>query len=120
MQGPSHPCVGISGVSDNPAPFLNLTVGVIPPSTFPLSQRCRTASNPLFWRWVAANRLTLNPASLLTFLREGRVHFQGSLLMKIAVLADVHVHDVYGDYDFAGVLNSRTGLRATVRTLKDT
>ena len=40
--------------------------------------------------------------------------------MKIAVLADVHVHDVYGDYDFAGVLNSRTGLRATVRTLKDT
>ena len=41
-------------------------------------------------------------------------------LMKIAVLADVHVHDVYGDYDFEGVLNSRTGRRATVRTLKDT
>ncbi|MBF9235247.1 metallophosphoesterase [Microvirga alba] len=40
--------------------------------------------------------------------------------MKLAILADVHFHDLYGDYDFEGVINSRTGRCATVRTLKDT
>jgi 3',5'-cyclic AMP phosphodiesterase CpdA len=41
-------------------------------------------------------------------------------MIKIAVLADIHLHDVYGDYDFPGVLNSRTGQAATVRALADT
>ncbi|MBM6594841.1 metallophosphoesterase family protein [Microvirga pudoricolor] len=41
-------------------------------------------------------------------------------MTQIAVLADVHLHDVYGDYGFAGVLNSRSGQAASVRTLRDT
>jgi 3',5'-cyclic AMP phosphodiesterase CpdA len=41
-------------------------------------------------------------------------------MIKIAILADAHLHDVYGDYDFPGIVNSRSGKAATARTLKDT
>src|SRR5687768_4234360 len=38
-------------------------------------------------------------------------------MTQVAIIADAHFHDVYGDYDFAGPVNSRTGKRACVRTL---
>ncbi|WP_112662741.1 metallophosphoesterase family protein [Microvirga flavescens] len=41
-------------------------------------------------------------------------------MTQIAILADVHFHDVYGDYDFEGPVIPRTGKRANARTLKDT
>ncbi|MGO4707306.1 metallophosphoesterase [Microvirga sp. 2MCAF38] len=41
-------------------------------------------------------------------------------MTQIAILADVHFHDVYGDYDFEGPVIPRAGRRANVRTLKDT
>ncbi|HEX2552093.1 MAG TPA: metallophosphoesterase [Microvirga sp.] len=41
-------------------------------------------------------------------------------MIRIAIVADPHFHDVYGDYDFTGPVNSRSGRPAAVRTLEDT
>lgn len=39
--------------------------------------------------------------------------------LRIAVISDVHVHNIYGHYDFAGIPDGDTGKALTVRTLKD-
>lgn len=39
--------------------------------------------------------------------------------LRIAVISDVHVHNIYGHYDFSGIPDGKTGKALTVRTLKD-
>ncbi|MFN3997348.1 metallophosphoesterase family protein [Algoriphagus sp.] len=46
---------------------------------------------------------------------------QSGLEAKVAFLADIHLQDVYGDFqsdDFQGVFNSRNGKFATIRTME--
>jgi 3',5'-cyclic AMP phosphodiesterase CpdA len=46
---------------------------------------------------------------------------QSSLEAKVAFLADIHLQDVYGDFqsdDFQGVINPKTGMLATIRTME--
>lgn len=39
--------------------------------------------------------------------------------LRIAIISDVHVHNIYGHYDFDGLPDAQTGKKLTIRTLKD-
>ncbi|UPY95807.1 metallophosphoesterase [Pectobacterium sp. 21LCBS03] len=39
--------------------------------------------------------------------------------LRIAIISDVHVHNIYGNYDFDGLPDAQTGKKLTIRTLKD-
>ena len=71
-----------------------------------------------FIKMTGAGAVGLGAVSLLPGCHSGSSDHTATASHKIAILSDVHFHDVYGDYDFADLApTDAQGRKVTMRSM---